>query len=95
MSIDEKTAEARLKTRRTEIEHLRRISYDSRKTVKLDQQSVGRLSRMDALQGQAMAQATERKRAAELQRIERALRNLEDGEYKTGSMSNSVTCCIQ
>ena len=81
MSIDKKLAETRLKTRQSEIEHLREISSGARKTVTLDQQSVGRLSRMDALQGQAMAAATERKRVAELQRIERALRHLEDGEY--------------
>lgn len=34
-------------------------------TVELDQQSVGRLSRMDALQNQAMAKATDARRAAE------------------------------
>ena len=33
-------------------------------TVHLDQQSVGRLSRMDAMQRQAMAQANQRRRAA-------------------------------
>ncbi len=81
MTFDAKLAETRLKARRAEIEHLREISTEARKTVALDQQSVGRLSRMDALQGQAMAQATERKRLAELQRIERALKALDTGEY--------------
>ena len=33
------------------------LGQSSQKTVELDQQSVGRLSRMDALQSQAMAQA--------------------------------------
>ncbi|RVT85445.1 TraR/DksA family transcriptional regulator [Rhodobacteraceae bacterium CCMM004] len=42
-------------------------------TVALDQQAVGRLSRMDALQQQAMAQAAQRNRAAELGRIDAAL----------------------
>ena len=42
-------------------------------TVTLDQQAVGRLSRMDALQNQAMAQAQARRRAAERQRIHAAL----------------------
>ena len=37
---------------------------DAQKTVELDQQAVGRLSRMDALQNQAMAQATARRRGA-------------------------------
>ena len=50
-------------------------------TVPLDQQSVGRLSRMDAMQRQAMAQATMRRRAAERLRIKAALDRLEDGEY--------------
>ena len=50
-------------------------------TVVLDQQAVGRLSRMDALQNQAMAQATARRRAAERQRIMAALARVADGEY--------------
>ena len=38
------------------------LGQSSQRTVKLDQQSVGRLSRMDALQSQAMAQAQQRRR---------------------------------
>lgn len=51
------------------------------KTVTLDQQAVGRLSRMDALQNQAMAQATARRRAAERQRILAALARVDADEY--------------
>lgn len=54
---------------------------DTRAPVTLDQQSVGRLSRMDAMQGQAMAQATERRRQDEIRRIDAALARLEEGEY--------------
>ena len=54
---------------------------DDRSTVTLDQQSVGRLSRMDALQRQAMAQATERRRLAERARIAAALERINDGEW--------------
>ncbi len=54
---------------------------DERRPVALDQQSVGRLSRMDALQVQAMAQAVEARRRGRLQRIEAALARIEDGEY--------------
>jgi DnaK suppressor protein len=54
---------------------------DTRAPVTLDQQSVGRLSRMDAMQGQAMAQATERRRQDEIRRIDAALVRLEEGEY--------------
>lgn len=54
---------------------------DAQKTVMLDQQSVGRLSRMDALQGQAMAQATQRRRATRRTRIDAALARIDDGEF--------------
>jgi len=52
-----------------------------RKPVELDQQSVGRLSRMDAIQGQAMANAQEGRRAARLQMIEAALLRFESSDY--------------
>lgn len=49
--------------------------------VALDQQSVGRVSRMDALQVQAMAQALEVRRQGRLQRIEEALQRIAHGDY--------------
>lgn len=54
---------------------------ESRDTVTLDQQSVGRLSRMDAMQQQAMASATQQRRDAEAARLRAALRRLSDGEF--------------
>ena len=54
---------------------------EDRRPVELDQQSVGRLSRMDAMQVQAMAQAQEGRRQAQLRRIDAALQRLADGEY--------------
>lgn len=54
---------------------------DSRRPVTLDQQSVGRLSRMDALQMQAMALETERRRQTRLRRIEAALDRIDEGEF--------------
>ncbi|MBO9422470.1 TraR/DksA C4-type zinc finger protein [Labrenzia sp. R4_2] len=66
---------------KAELESFSEISEDARATVMLDQQAVGRLSRMDALQGQAMAQASERQRRADIQRIEAALKRLDDGDY--------------
>jgi DnaK suppressor protein len=54
---------------------------DQRAPVELDQQSVGRVSRMDALQVQAMAQETSRRRAAELRRISAALARIDEGEF--------------
>lgn len=54
---------------------------DDRKAVTLDQQSVGRLSRMDAMQVQAMALATEERRKLALQQIEAALKRMDEDEF--------------
>lgn len=81
MTPDPETARARLTARRDELNRLSSISAEDRDAVELDQQSVGRLSRMDAMQRQAMAQAQERARTAELARLDQAMRRLEDGEY--------------
>lgn len=64
-----------------ELEDLRGASAESRRTVTLDQQSVGRLSRMDAIQGQEMAQAAERRRTARANQIKTALLRIEEGEF--------------
>ena len=48
--------------------------------VELDQTRVGRLSRMDALQAQAMSVETGRRRRQKLLQIESALRRLDEGE---------------
>ncbi|PCC69435.1 transcriptional regulator, TraR/DksA family [Nannocystis exedens] len=74
-------ARNRLLTRRAELERASELSLKTRRPVELDQQSVGRLSRVDAMQHQALAQAAERKRVVELQRIDAALLRLERGEY--------------
>lgn len=70
-----------LLARRAEIEALADENDKARAVVALDQQSVGRLARMDALQGQAMAQATARRRRAELVRITAALRRIDEDDY--------------
>ena len=54
---------------------------DAAATVKLDQSSVGRLSRMDALQQQAMARNVNDRAALLLQQIDAALRRCDDGSY--------------
>lgn len=53
----------------------------ARKPVELDQQSVGRLSRMDALQAQAMAAALEVRRRGRRARIVAALHRMDSGDY--------------
>ena len=68
-------------------EEIRQLTRESagakhqRDPVELDQQSVGRLSRMDALQVQAMAQETERRRQARILALNAALKRIEDDEY--------------
>jgi len=56
-------------------------SAESRRPVELDQTSVGRLSRVDALQHQAMALEIERRRGREKLRIEAALRRMDAGDF--------------
>lgn len=57
------------------------VNEDAAAVVELDQTRVGRLSRMDAMQGQAMSQDIQRRRKVDLQRIEQALIRLENYEY--------------
>ena len=61
--------------------HDAEVTAGERGVVELDQTSVGRLSRMDALQNQAMQVETERRREIELKRIDAALARLDSDEY--------------
>ena len=67
--------------RQAELRDLRAMSDSESATVMLDQQSVGRLSRMDALQRQAMGAEQARRRDLELQRLTQALARIEDGSF--------------
>lgn len=53
----------------------------SSSTVELDQTRVGRLSRMDAMQGQAMAVASSERQRETLQLITAALQRIDEGGY--------------
>lgn len=79
----EKKAEFRatLEGMLSELEQVRELSADAQAVVELDQQAVGRLSRMDALQQQAMAKATEANRNRDISGIKAALERLEEGEF--------------
>ncbi|WP_415236652.1 TraR/DksA family transcriptional regulator [Sneathiella sp.] len=79
MNIQE--AKEKLLARKAELEDIMAASINDEKPVELDQSRVGRLSRMDALQNQAMAQDTVRRRKNELTRIDAALQRLVDGDY--------------
>ena len=55
--------------------------HDNAGTVELDQARTGRLTRMDALQGQAMARASNARASQRQDAIKRALLRLDDGDY--------------
>jgi DnaK suppressor protein len=58
-----------------------RAGLEAGATVQLDQSRVGRLSRMDAMQAQAMSQEVSRRLQTRLRQIESALARLQAGEY--------------
>lgn len=64
-----------------QLKHLSETAKDSRAPVALDQQSVGRLSRMDAMQQQSMELATEERRQQRLAALAAALRRVDSGGY--------------
>lgn len=72
---------ARVEQELAELEALHQSTEADRAPVALDQQSVGRLSRMDALQGQAMAGAADRRRAVQIARLRRTLVRMEEGGF--------------
>ena len=57
------------------------LNNDASNTVELDQQSIGRLSRMDALQQQAMAKAMAVRKQNEKRSLEQALYRMNQGNY--------------
>ena len=63
------------------ISDLADTAADDTLPVQLDQQSVGRLARMDALQRQAMASETKRRRDHRRVRLLQALNRIEEGEF--------------
>ena len=66
---------------RSELLALKETSKAASDIVDLDQTMVGRLSRIDALQGQAMALETARRRDQQLRKISAALERVAQGEY--------------
>lgn len=70
-----------LESRRSELLEDDALGREAAGTVELDQTRQGRLSRMDAMQQQAMAEETGRRRMIERQRIRAALKRIDGGEY--------------
>jgi DnaK suppressor protein len=66
---------------RSELQDLEEAFRETSKPVELDQSRVGRLSRMDAMQGQQMAMEAGRRRQHQLLKIEAAFRRIESCEY--------------
>ena len=92
---------------RDELSAVEETGRSAAETVELDQSKVGRLSRMDALQAQAMSVASNRRREMQLQRIAKALIRIENDEFgrcdecdtaiarKRLEFDPSVTLCIE
>jgi DnaK suppressor protein len=93
-------------TRLAELAQEDALGQDAQAVVTLDQQAVGRLSRMDALQAQAMAKAQQARRAQMSRLLHAALHRLDNGEFgycddcgegigeKRLSLNPTVTRCI-
>ncbi len=79
--IDIECFREKLQTLRDEILQVEQTGDEAAQTVELDQMKVGRVSRMDALQGQAMAKETQQRRNIRKQRIETALQRLEKESF--------------
>ena len=80
-SMEDAGFEALIRERLKALEQDDVLGRDGQAVVTLDQQSVGRLSRMDALQAQAMAKATQGRRDAQRRALIAALERLEQGEF--------------
>ena len=92
---------------REELQSVATTSDAASQVVELDQAKVGRLSRMDALQAQAMSQASGRRREMTLRMIERALRRIDENDFgacqncdepisrKRLEFDPAVECCIE
>ena len=81
MAIDPGEMRTRLLELRAELESVAKTGADSAAVVELDQSKVGRLSRMDAMQAQAMAKASRQRREQTLRQIAAALQRIDDDEY--------------
>lgn len=81
LSDDKQALRQRMLDLRAELQATLEGADQAGETVELDQTRQGRLSRMDAMQGQAMAQAAHARASARLIAIERSLAELEADDY--------------
>ena len=76
-----------------EIGELKKLSEDTsaaRAPVELDQQSVGRLSRMDAMQQQSMDLAKEERRRSRIAVLRAALQRMDEDEFDCLSCGEDI-----
>jgi len=71
---------------RVELQSIAEAGEEAAAVVELDQSKVGRLSRIDAMQGQAMAKAAGNRRQVMLTKITAALKRIDDEDYG---------CCLE
>lgn len=77
--IEELKAELERQLRR--LQKSMKITDEALRTVELDQTAVGRLSRMDSLQNQALSAGLREREAARLAQILEALERMREGTY--------------
>ena len=81
MFPNEKAFFKQLEAKKLALESLIISAKNSANAVELDQTKIGRLSRVDAIQRQAMAIETERRRKLDLRRLEAAIERLKSGDF--------------
>lgn len=83
MSTEEpfKSLESKLRAQRAAIVAALDIDVGDGKVVELDQQRIGRLSRMDAMAQKEMSRATRARMQTELRRVDAAVARLASGRF--------------
>lgn len=79
--MDHNAIKSKLLSEREALNAVIATSQQASQPVELDQSRVGRLSRMDAMQAQAMSLETKRRREIQLTRIDSALQRLANDEF--------------
>ena len=80
-NLDNQHFKQTLLTLQADLLAVEQSGQEAAQTVELDQTTIGRVSRMDAMQGQAIAKETQQRRVIQLQRIEASLQRLEKGIF--------------
>jgi DnaK suppressor protein len=81
MPIDDQIIAQTLRRMLADLDELAASDAQSKQAVTLDQSSVGRLSRMDAMQQKEMDREAVRRRMIQRQQIKGALMRLAEGDY--------------